>query len=94
VVALRRLLKNENEENYELFNLGTGKGRSVMQCIETFEKVNDVKVNYTIGPRREGDVVQVWADTRKANDILGWKAKLDLEEMLRSAWEWQKNRKG
>jgi UDP-glucose 4-epimerase len=89
VVAMKRLLQRKNRDNHELFNLGTGKGSSVLECIKTFEEVNRVKVNYAIGPRREGDVVKVWADTTKANEVLGWKAKLDLREMMRSAWQWE-----
>ncbi len=89
VIALKRLLAKENETNYELFNIGTGKGYSVLECIKTFEEVNGIKVNYTMGPRREGDVVKVWADTTKANELLGWQATFDLKEMLRIAWQWQ-----
>ncbi|MCX6189144.1 MAG: UDP-glucose 4-epimerase GalE [Bacteroidetes bacterium] len=89
VIALKRLIANLNESNYELFNIGTGKGSSVLECITTFEEVNGVKVIYTLGQRREGDVVKVWADTTKAYEVLGWKTKLDLKEMLRSAWQWQ-----
>jgi UDP-glucose 4-epimerase len=61
----------------------------VVECIRTFEDVNNIKVNYRIGPRREGDVVAVWADTDKANNMLGWKAKRDLKDMMRDAWKWQ-----
>ena len=89
VVSVKRLLENKNTENYELFNLGTGKGSSVLECVKTFEEVTGVKVNYKLGPRREGDVVKVWADTTKANKVLGWKSKLDLREMMRTAWEWE-----
>jgi UDP-glucose 4-epimerase len=91
VVAVERLGKGLNLQPYEVFNLGTGNGFSVMEVIKTFEKVNSVKLNYQITARRPGDVEQVWADTRKANEVLGWKAELGLEPMLQSAWEWEKN---
>lgn len=89
VIAIKRMLQNKNLSAYELFNLGTGKGSSVLECVNTFEEVTGVKVNYTIGERRTGDVVQVWADTRKANEVLGWKSECDLKMMLKSAWDWQ-----
>jgi UDP-glucose 4-epimerase len=89
VKALGRILEEKMENGYEVFNLGTGKGSSVLDCIRTFEDVNKMKVNYRIGPRREGDVVAVWADTDKANNMLGWKAKRDLKDMMRDAWKWQ-----
>jgi UDP-glucose 4-epimerase len=91
VVAVKRLIDKKTETNYEVFNIGTGKGSSVLECIRTFEYLTDLKVNYTIGQRREGDVVQVWADTTKANEVLGWKAELNLKDMLRTAWAWQKS---
>ena len=83
------MLEDKNLNAYELFNLGTGKGSSVLECVNTFEEVTGVKVNYTIGERRAGDVVKVWADTRKANEVLGWKSECDLKMMLKSAWDWQ-----
>ncbi len=89
VIAIKRMLEDKNIRAYELFNLGTGKGSSVLECVNTFEEVTGVKVNYTIGERRTGDVVQVWADTRKANEVLGWKSECDLKMMLKSAWDWQ-----
>lgn len=89
VIAIKRMLEDKNLCAYELFNLGTGKGSSVLECVNTFEEVTGVKVNYTIGERRAGDVVQVWADTRKANEVLGWKSECDLKMMLKSAWDWQ-----
>lgn len=90
VIAVERLLKNKNKDRYEVFNLGTGQGNSVLELINTFEKVNDIKLNYKIVDRRSGDVEQIYADTTYANDELGWKTKLDLADMLRSAWKWQK----
>jgi UDP-glucose 4-epimerase len=90
VVALQRLLKKKNKENYEVFNIGTGKGSSVMEVIKSFEKVSGQKLNYKIAPRRVGDVVQTYADTSKSNTELGWKAELTLDDALLSAWKWQK----
>jgi UDP-glucose 4-epimerase len=75
----------------EVFNIGTGKGNSVLEVVRTFEAVNGVNVPYTIGPRRPGDVEQVFADTTRSNTILGWKAELDLRTALRDAWTWQKH---
>ena len=89
VIALQRLLNNKNETNFETFNLGTGKGSSVLEVIESFERVSGKKLNYKIVDRREGDVVSAYADTKKANEILGWKAKLSLDDAMLSAWKWQ-----
>lgn len=89
VNALQRLIAKNNTDAYELYNLGTGKGSSVLECIRTFEAVNGIAVPHSIGPRRPGDVVQVWADTTQANNVLGWKATHTLEDMMRSAWQWQ-----
>ncbi len=89
VVAVKRLLENRNKKNYEVFNLGTGKGVSVFEMIKTFERVNSLKLNYTITGRRAGDTEQVWADTTLANRELGWKAESSLEETLVSAWRWE-----
>ncbi|PRX57641.1 UDP-glucose 4-epimerase GalE [Flagellimonas meridianipacifica] len=89
VVALERLLENKNEANYEVFNLGTGKGSSVLEVIHSFEKVSGQKLNYKIANRRPGDVIQAYADTQKANEILGWKAYSSLDEAMKSAWDWE-----
>lgn len=89
VKALQRLLQNENSSNYEVFNLGTGKGSSVLEVIHSFERVSGKKLNYKIVDRREGDVIQAYADTKKANEILGWKSKSTLDESLKSAWDWE-----
>ncbi len=95
VAALKRLLNTENTENFEVFNLGTGKGSSVLEVIGSFERVTGEKLNYRIAPRREGDVIQAYADTKKANDVLGWKAKSTLDDAMKSAWDWEnKIRKG
>jgi UDP-glucose 4-epimerase len=90
VKAVSRLVDQKQKNNYEYFNLGTGKGSSVLQVIQTFEQVNELKLNYQIVERREGDVIQIYADTTFANEELGWKTELGLEEMMSSAWKWQK----
>ena len=74
-----------------MFNLGTGNGVSVLELVKTFEQATGVKVNYRIAPRRAGDVEQVYADCTKANEVLGWKAEVPLEETLLNAWNWQKH---
>lgn len=94
VVAIDRMLQNKNLANFEFFNLGTGTGSSVLDIVKTFEKVTGKKLNYKIVDRREGDIEQVWADTRVANEILGWKATRSLEDTLLSAWNWEKNLRG
>ena len=90
VVALERLLKNRNSNQFETFNIGTGKGSSVLEVVNAFEKVTQQKLNYKIVNRREGDVISVYADTKKANDVLGWKAEKSMEESLLSSWNWEK----
>ena len=89
IVALERLIQKKNKKNYEVFNLGTGKGNSVLEVINAFEKVTQQKLPYKIVDRREGDIIAAYADTIKANNDLGWKAELGIEEALKSAWEWQ-----
>lgn len=89
VVALKRLLEGKNESNYEVFNVGTGKGSTVLEVIESFEKVSGKKLNYKIVDRRPGDITTAYADTTKANEVLGWKAKSTLDEAMKSAWEWE-----
>jgi UDP-glucose 4-epimerase len=91
VSAIRRLLEKKNKKSYEVFNLGTGHGLSVMEIIKTFEKATGEKVNYKLYPRRPGDISQVYADTSLANKELGWKADTSLEETLRSAWKWEQH---
>ncbi|WEK18706.1 MAG: UDP-glucose 4-epimerase GalE [Candidatus Pedobacter colombiensis] len=90
VAAIKRLESNKAKTNYEVFNLGTGKGSSVLQIIDAFESSTGVKLNYAIGPRREGDIEKVWGDVTKSTRDLGWKAELDLNEMMSSAWKWEK----
>ncbi|MEH6657666.1 UDP-glucose 4-epimerase GalE [Leeuwenhoekiella marinoflava] len=94
VMALTRLVENKNKTNYEVFNLGTGTGSSVLEVIETFEAVSGQKLNYKIVDRREGDVVAAYADTDKANNELGWKSQLSLADALKSAWDWEKKVRG
>ena len=90
VIAVKRLLDQGQKQNHEFFNLGTGKGSTVLQVIQAFEKVTGEKLNYKIVDRRPGDVEKIYADTQFANDELGWKAELGLEVMMASAWKWQK----
>jgi UDP-glucose 4-epimerase len=94
VTAIGRLLQEKNSEAFEFFNLGTGRGSSVLEIVRTFEKVTGVPVNYRIVGRRAGDIIAVWADTTKANDVLGWKAGTSLEDTLLSAWNWEKKLRG
>jgi UDP-glucose 4-epimerase len=89
VVALKRLLENKNTSNYETFNLGTGKGSSVLEVVQSFERVSGKKLNYKIVDRREGDIISAYADTNKANNDLGWKSQLTLDDAMRSAWKWE-----
>lgn len=93
VVAMQRMLLQDMENNVEFFNLGTGKGTSVLEAIKAFEKVSGLKLNFEITKRREGDVEKVWADVAHANGKLGWKAEKGLEEMMLSAWQWEQNLK-
>jgi len=90
VVALERLIENKGNTNFEVFNLGTGKGSSVLEAINAFESATGEKLNYKIAPRRPGDVIAAYADTHKANSILGWKTQLTLGDAMFSAWEWEK----
>jgi UDP-glucose 4-epimerase len=89
VVALERLLNRSNEDNFEVFNVGTGSGSSVLEVIHAFEKVSGLKLPFKFAPRREGDVVEIYAHTEKANKVLGWKASRTLDESLKSAWLWE-----
>jgi len=90
VAAIKRLESKAASSNYEVFNLGTGKGSSVLEIINAFEESTGEKLNYQIGPRREGDIEQVYGDVNKAANELGWKAELGIQEMMRSAWNWEK----
>ena len=94
VVAITRMVEGKNKQAYEIFNVGTGNGVSVLELVGSFERVNELKLNYKIAPRRPGDVVAIWADTTLANEELGWKAERSLDDTLRSAWAWEKNVRG
>ena len=85
------MLEGKSKANYEVFNVGTGRGVSTLEIVKTFEKVNNLKLNYRIAGRREGDIEAIWADPTYANKELGWTAVRPLEETLRSAWKWQQN---
>ena len=89
VIALQRLLNKQNIDKVETFNLGTGTGSSVLEVIQAFEKVSGQKLNYQIVGRREGDITSAYANTDKANSVLGWKTQLSLEDALSSAWKWE-----
>lgn len=89
VQALQRLISGAAEEDYEVFNVGTGVGSSVLEVIQTFEEVSGQKLNYQIVDRRPGDVVSVYADTSRANAVLGWKAQRSMKDALTSAWMWE-----
>ena len=90
VVAVRRLVEQKNKKNYEVFNLGTGNGVSVLEAIESFERVSGVKLNYRIVGRRPGDIEKIWADPSFANKELGWKTISTLDEAMKTAWAWEK----
>ncbi|TLP82331.1 UDP-glucose 4-epimerase GalE [Maribacter sp. ACAM166] len=89
VVALERLFEGKNKKNYEVFNVGTGTGSSVLEAIHSFEKVSGRKLNYKVVERRLGDITSAYADTTKANEVLGWKAEYTLEEAMNYAWIWE-----
>lgn len=89
VIAMNRMLDNKSDKQLEVFNLGTGRGVSVLELINAFEKSTGVKVPYKIVGRREGDIEKVWADPTHANKVLGWKSEETLEDTLASAWKWQ-----
>jgi len=89
VVALERMWNGNTADNYEVFNIGTGNPYSVLEVIQSFERVSGRKLPYKIVGRRAGDIEKVWADTTNANTVLGWKAKKSLDEMTRSAWKWE-----
>lgn len=91
VIAVKRMLEDKSLSNVEIFNLGTGRGLTVLEILNTFEKVNNVKVSYKIVGRREGDIEKVWAEPKHANEVLGWTARETVEETLRSAWAWEQN---
>jgi len=90
VAAIKRLESGEADGNYEVFNIGTGKGSSVLEIITAFESSTGEKLNYQIGPRRGGDIEQIFGDVTKSKEVLKWQTELDINEMMRSAWEWEK----
>ena len=90
IIGLKRMTVKDQNKNFEVFNLGTGRGNTVLEVIKTFEKISGLSLNYEISTRRKGDIIKAYADTTKANKVLGWKAELSLEEALISAWRWEK----
>jgi len=90
VISVTRLIENTNRNDYEVFNLGTGKGVSVLEAISSFERVSGIKLNYQVVGRRPGDIEQIWADPSYANRELGWKTVSSLDEAMKSAWDWEK----
>lgn len=89
VIAMKRMLDKNDTDNIEIFNLGTGRGLSVLELIESFERATGVKVPYVIGERRAGDIEKIWALPTKANEVLGWKADTEIDDTMRNAWRWQ-----
>jgi len=90
VVAVKRLIDRKNKSDFEVFNLGSGKGVSVKEAIETFERVSGIKLKYKVGGRRAGDIEKIWANPEYANKELGWKTESSLDESMKTAWEWEK----
>ena len=90
VAAIKHMEDESNADKYDVFNIGTGTGSSVLEIINAFQRANGIKLQYKIGGRREGDIEKVYGDVTKAKTKLGWKAELDIDEMMRSAWEWEK----
>jgi UDP-glucose 4-epimerase len=90
VAALNQMENEHSNSNYKVYNIGTGKGSSVLDVIKAFENSTGVQLDYKIGPRRAGDIEKIYGDVTKSAAELGWKAELGLDEMMRSAWEWEK----
>lgn len=90
VVAIERMMNGKGKSNYEIFNIGTGRGLSVLELVNAFERVNKIKLNYQIVGRRAGDIEAIYADTTLANTELGWKAQSTVDETIESAWTWEK----
>ena len=84
------MLEDKSDEALEIFNIGTGNGASVLELLHSFERATGVKVPHKIAPRRPGDIVQIWADPKRANEVLGWHAEISLDDTMLSAWNWQK----
>jgi UDP-glucose 4-epimerase len=89
ILALQHLISKKNTSPCEIYNLGTGNGFTVLEVIHSFEKVSGIKLNYTIGPRRPGDIMAIYANNSLAKDILNWDPKFPLDEMMSSAWRWE-----
>jgi UDP-glucose 4-epimerase len=89
VVAMERLLENRNKANFETFNIGTGKGSTVLEVIQSFERVSNTQLNYKIASRRSGDVISAYADTTKVNSELGWMSEFTLDDAIKTAWDWE-----
>lgn len=89
VTAMERMLDGEDHDKIEVFNLGTGRGLSVKELIEAFERATGVKVPHKFGQRRAGDIVQIWAEPTRANEVLGWRAEATIDDTMRNAWKWQ-----
>lgn len=89
VIAMKRMLDKKDTDSIEIFNLGTGCGLSVLELIASFERATGVKVPHRIGERRAGDIEKIWADPKKANEVLGWKAEVPVDDTMRNAWAWQ-----
>lgn len=87
--ALQYLIEHQNTSNCEVFNLGTGNGVTVLEAIKAFEKISGIKLNYTTGPRREGDVISIYANNSKAKEKLNWEPKIGIEDSMRTAWQWE-----
>lgn len=94
VVAVGRMVEGKDKERFEIFNIGTGIPLSVLELVHEFEKVNNLKLNYKMAPRRPGDIEKIWADTALANEELGWKAERTISETLGAAWAWEKRLRG
>jgi len=92
-LALKFMIDNKQSSNCEVFNLGTGEGITVLEAIKAFEKVNGIALNYVIGPRRPGDVVAIYANKDKAENLLGWKPRFSLDDIMKSAWLWEQKLK-
>jgi UDP-glucose 4-epimerase len=94
VLAVERLIEQRNKANFEVFNLGTGTGVSVLEAIRSFERVSGIKLKYRIVGRRQGDIEKIWADPSFANVELGWKTLSTLDEAMKTAWDWEKHIRG
>lgn len=94
VAAVRRMMEATDSDHYEIFNLGTGTGLSVLELVNHFISATGAELPYSFAPRRAGDIIKVWANPEKANNILGWKAETPIDDVLRSAWKWEKKVRG